>query len=69
MAHVLLQIVFHLLAACAHRITCVQHLDDHVAAVEHLVQLVVNSLALPRSQEDVLQLGFATLLTEGRLVR
>ena len=67
--HVLLQVLLHLLAARAHRVTCIQHLDDHIAAVEHLVQLVVDALALSRRQEDVLQLRFAALLTERRLVR
>uniref|UniRef100_A0A182FLJ1 Uncharacterized protein n=1 Tax=Anopheles albimanus TaxID=7167 RepID=A0A182FLJ1_ANOAL len=42
-----------ILRTSAHRIACIQHLQQHVGRVYHLVQLVPNSLALA-SGEDVL---------------
>ena len=69
MTHVLLQIVLHLLGTRSHRVARVQHLDHHITAVQHLVQLVVDALALARRQEDVLRHQHAILVAQRGLVR
>lgn len=56
MPRVLAYVLLNKLAACAHRVACIQHLDDHVTAVQYLVQLTPDALRLALLKDGVLGL-------------